>query len=313
MKDDAHIGPRGQNDFVGHVRVMATGPDPTVPVNNIIAKATSTKGEWLEDATSTVGPARAEIRSTYIRWALAINGLHVAAERYSDPAWQGAHGGFYVRSIRASKDGTANVERIAGWDGELAAKNHLGTVPMLVAYGIIDLYACLEEWVFGLYRVFLNTHPERLLQGDEFKELRRLRKEAQSDSEAAAKWNVAWSERLDAWQRKRMYDGLHRVFLTLFSDAQLKVPSTFEKTTPQTWAECIRLVAVLRNSLMHGATTVNAELGRLMGKPHSLGFNLKEGDRLAMELIHLQSIECFMDQLLNAVNQSLVEHPDAFS
>ena len=184
---------------------------------------------------------------------------------------------------------------------------------MLVAYGIIDLYACLEEWVFNLYRAYLNENPDRLLQGDEFESLRRLRKNAASSEEARNEWQAAWQERCEAWQRKRIYDGLHKVFLAFFADTRIAKPKAYKNTTPESWAESIRLVAVLRNSLMHGATEVNDELANLTGKPHSLGFDLNKGERLRMELIHLQSVECFLDQLLNAVNLSLVEHPDAFS
>lgn len=307
------LGPRGQSDFVGHVRIPAEAVDYDTPINNVIAKAKTDRGKWLEDATELIGPTRAEIRSTYIRWALAINGLHVAAERYRDEGWQGTHAGFYVTSIRANHTGQGRIERIAQWDGETAASNHLVASPMLVAYGMIDLYACLEECVFKLHRAYLNEHPDRLLQGDEFKSLRKLRNRAAACDEAKNEWQAAWQKRCDEWQRKRIYDGLHKVFLALFADTGMAKPKAYKNTSPESWAESIRLVAVLRNSLMHGATEVSAELASLTGKPYSLGFDLKEGDRLSMELIHLQSIECFLDQLLNAVNLSLVEHPDAFS
>lgn len=305
-------GPRGQFDVIGHVRITAVDAEAGVPTNNIIANAKTNKGKWLQDATSMIGPIRAEIRSTYIRWALSINGLCVASERYNEPNWQATHEGFLVESIRADKDGKACFERIALWGGNIAAKNHFDTVPMLVAYGIIDLYACLEEWIFNLYLVFLNSHPESLIKGPEFRGMRRLRRQALIDDEAKQEWEIKWSERIDVWQRKRMYDGLHKVFLAFFRDAKLEKPKSYTKTTLNTLAESIRLVAVLRNSLMHGAEAVNSELADLMGKPHSLGFSMKESDKLEMKLKHLQSIECFMDQLLNAVNLSLVEHPDAF-
>ncbi len=313
METEEGIGSRGQSDVVGHVQILASEIKDDVPITNIIANAKTQKGKWLQDATSLIGPARAKIRSTYIRWALAINGLHVAAERYNDPKWQATHEGFFVTSIRAAANGDTSIERIAQWEGDIAANNHLGTVPMLVAYGIIDLYACLEEWMFDLYRVFLEENPERLLQGDEFKELRKLRREAQDDDAASEKWKEAWAARLEAWQRKRIYDSLHRVFLAFFADTKLQKPKEYKNTTPETWAESIHMVAVLRNSLMHGAENVSNELASLTDKPYSLGFNLTASDPLRMELIHLQSIECFLDQLLTAVNLSLVEHPDAFS
>lgn len=311
-ENEAPMGPRGQTDFVGHVRIPATAVDPGIPINNLIANAKTGQGQWVERATSLIGPARAEFRSTYIRWALAINALHVAADRYRDKGWQASHAGFFVTSIRADNQGNAGLEKIAKWDGDTAATHHLASAPMLVSYGIIDLYACLEEWVFDVYRAYLDSHPDALIKGETFRELRRLRRSAATDTAAQAAWTQAWKTRLDDWQRNRIYDGLDKVFLAFCNEAGLKRPSTYKHTDIATWAESMRLVAVLRNSLMHGAETVNPELGSLCGKPHSLGFTFKTGDRLSLELIHLQSIECFTDQLLTAINLSLFEHADAF-
>ena len=78
-----------------------------------------------------------------------------------------------------------------------------------------------------------------------------------------------------------------------------------------TWADSLRLVVVLRNLLIHGAEKVNNELEELSGKPYSLGFQFMTGDSLKLELWHLQSVELFANQLLSAINLSLVEHPDA--
>ena len=124
MSKDQSTGPRGQFDVVGHVNITAVDAEAGVPVNNIIAYAKTDKGKWLQDATSMIGLSRAEIRSTYIRWALAINGLCVASERYRDPNWQAAHKGFFVESIRTDKDGAGRLERIAEWEGNIAADNH---------------------------------------------------------------------------------------------------------------------------------------------------------------------------------------------
>jgi hypothetical protein len=289
-----------------------TAIDVTVPINNVIANAKTAQGQWVERITTLIGPARAEFRSTYIRWALAINGLHVAADKYRETGWQATHQGFTVSSVRADNTGETRIEAIAEWDGETAANHHLASTPMLLSYGIIDLYACLEEWVFDVYRAYLEVYPDSLLRGDEFRELRRLRSESTNDAVAQTSWAQAWKKRLDDWQRNRIYDGLDKVFLSFCNEARLKRPSKYKHTDIQSWAESLRLIAVVRNSLIHGSETVNAELGALCGKPHSLGFAFKTGDRLSLKLIHLQAIECFTDQLLTAINISLMEHPDAF-
>lgn len=281
------------------------------PVNNVICKSGSEKGAWVEQATTDIGEWRAVFRSTYFRWALAINGVHVAAERYRDPAWQNLGKTFVVRSLRAAPSGQAQLLHLAEWDGETAAKNHLNTQPMLVAYGIIDIAACFEEWVFDVYRCYLNQHPDSLIRGDDFKDLRRLRKNSAGDEIAANEWSERWQERLDSWQRKRAYDGLDVVFKALFSESGLKRPSHYQHTDIDTWAQSLRLVIVLRNLLIHGVETVTDELEQLSGKSYSLGFAFKKGMPLELELWHLQAVECFADQLLSAVNQSLAEHQDA--
>lgn len=302
---------RGSHDFVGHVHLSVEDALAGSPVNNVIRKAAGDKGRWIEQACTSIGDWRAVFRSTYFRWALAINGVHVAADRYGDPAWQSLGKTFVIRSLRADRSGNTELTHLAEWDGATAARNHLQTQPLLVAYGIIDLAACFEEWVFGLYRCYLNQHPESLLRGDDFKGLRQLRKKPTGDPNFADEWNTRWAERLDGWQKKRAYDGLDAVFKALFAESGLKRPSHYQHTDVGTWAESLRLVVVLRNLLIHGVETANEELEQLSAKPHSLGLSFTKGQPLQLELLHLQAIECFSDQLLSAVNVSLVEHPDA--
>ena len=309
--DEGPPGARGRADFIGHTRipVAAIILDPTIPINNIIIARASERGRWLEEAMTAIGEWRATMRSTYIRWAIAINGLFVAGENYRDPQWQ-SEKQFVVGSLRSGKSGQAERVTIAQWRGEEASQRHLETIPMLVAYGVIDLFACLEEWLFAMYRLFLNQHPDGLLKGDDFRPLRQLRRKAQADASLQPSWNEEWEKRLDGWQRRRLYDGSENVLLAFFAESGLKTPARYTQTTVQTWSESLRLLAVLRNLLIHGEKQVNAELAALCGKPHSLGFAFKEGEPLALEVLHLQAVESFTDQLLTAVNLSLVEHED---
>ncbi|MDC0715106.1 hypothetical protein POL68_42050 [Stigmatella sp. ncwal1] len=113
----------------------------------------------------------------------------------------------------------------------------------------------------------------------------------------SAAWEDAWRNRLDTWQRKRLYDGLHRVFLAF--------------CTVETWAETIEGMGLVRHLLVHGESKVTAELAAFCAKPHSMKLGFKEGEPLSMHLFHLQAFEAFTDQLLNALNISLAEHPVA--
>jgi hypothetical protein len=180
-------------------------------------------------------------------------------------------------------------------------------MPMLAAFGIIDLYANLEEVIFELYRIYLNHHPEHLIKGDEFKELRRLKRGAAEDPTKRPEWEFAWKERLDAWQRKRLYDGLGKVFKAYCDLAGLKAPSWYRVSSVETWAESIDSIALIRNSLVHGATNVSKELADACTKPHSITFMFNEGEPLKIDLLHLQGVDLFCEQILTAVNFSLIE------
>lgn len=294
--------PRGAFDLVGHNIIFIPeeyiGPLP--PINNIVIKATNPEEQWIEDVTNQIGDWRAKLRSTYIRWSLAINGLHIAAKKYADPHWVNQHR-FVVESLRPDDS------VIADWDGITASEAHRKTVPMLTAFGIIDLYANLEEVIFDLYRIYLNYHPEKILEGDNFKELRRLRRQAETDSSQAAVWENAWQERLNSWHRKKLYDGLGKVFKAFCNSAAIKAPSTYEHTTVETWAESIETIALVRNALIHGATTVSEELATACSRPYASTFDFTEGKPLVIHLYHLQGVDLFCEQLLNALNLSLFE------
>ncbi|MFB2983631.1 hypothetical protein [Microseira sp. BLCC-F43] len=299
---------RGDIDLVGHniISIPAENVGPLPSIDNIIVKADSPEKQWIEDVTQQIGDWRAKLRSTYIRWALSINSLHIAAEKYAAPEWAMRHK-FVVTSLRPDDDQNINPCVIAEWDGLTASDAHRKTIPMLTAFGIIDLYANLEEVIFALYRTYLNYHPQQLLQGNEFRELRRLKREAEADSLKCKAWKTAWQKRLNDWQRKKIYDGLGQVLKGFCNTAGIKTPSTGKQTTVETWAESIDIVSFVRNALIHGETIVSEELETLCTKPYACAFDFKSGEPLVIKLYHLQGVDLFCEQLLSALNISLCE------
>lgn len=293
---------RDKPDFIGHKKFSLENihQDAAPPINNFIVEPISDDDLWIKETTEKIGDWRAYFRSTYIRWALALNGLHIAKNRYESKIKEPV--GFTIASLRA--DG---LENIALWDMGTTAKNYGETIPMMAAWGLIDLFSCIEEFVFEFYRIFLSQHPDHIIRGQEFSDLRRLRREAPDSEEKSQQWEHALSERLDSWQRKRLYDGLSNVFLSYTSVAGLKTPSTYTLSTVETWGETIKGIGELRNCFTHGVETVTKELADFSAKPHSMFFDFKEGEPLQVELRHLQSVECFLDQLLTAINLSLIE------
>ena len=306
---------RGDIDLVGHKIVSFQELDAgTIPlIKNIIVIATKPEERWIEDVTRQIGEWRAKLRSAYIRWALAINGLEVAAKKYAEPNWAAQHD-FIVTSLRPDENGIRpdggikpKVTIIARWDGPTASQAHLNTMPMLATFGVIDLYAHLEEVIFALYRTYLNYHHRQLLRGNEFKNLRRLKREADEDATAQSAWEAAWQERLNSWQRKKLYDGLPKVFKSFCDIATIKASSIYKHGTVESWCECIEIIGLVRNALVHGATTVSDELAAACAKPYSLAFDFEKDKPLIVHLYHLQGIDLFCEQLLSALNCSLFE------
>lgn len=307
---------RGDFDLVGHRYTFPFDPtfDPDKDATNIVIEANKPEDVWIETIMRQIGLWRAKLRSTYLRWALCINGLEVAAQKYADPAWAAAHS-FVVRSIRPNgkgirPDGAVTVDDtaiIAEWDAKKASDAHRDTMPMVSAFGIIDLYGNLEEVIFEMYRHYLTQNPGDLLRGDDHKALRKLKREADADQSKRAEWTIAWAHRLDAWQRKRLYDGLGKVFRAFCATAGLKAPSTYRVTTVDTWAESIETIALVRNALVHGATTVSEELADACKKPHAGTLDFQKDAPLTIRLHHLQGVDFFCEQLLTAINLSLIE------
>jgi hypothetical protein len=295
---------RGQFDLVGHTLIRFDEfPVAEVAANNLITTSKNPEDSWTTALMEQIGEWRAVLRSTYIRWAMAINGLHVAAAKYEA---ESSPKKFTVTSLRTGKSGPSR-EVIAEYSFKEAAADHVKVQPMLCAHGFIDMYAGLEEMVFNMYRRYLTAHPDHLMDGPSYKDLRKLSRNAENSPEDKAAWERAISERLDKWQRKRLYDGLDKVLLAFFQIAGLQTPTGYTHTTVETWSESIAGVSLIRNLLIHGENRVPQELEDFSQKPHGLGFQFKAGELLRLSIVDLQILELFCDALLTAFNLSLME------
>jgi hypothetical protein len=298
---------RGKIDFVGHnkLKVDITKGNDQVPFHNVIHKARSDDELWAEEITTRLGDWRAVFRSSYMCWALSINGLFVARDRYSGEEWT-ENKRFQVRAIRPRGESFVEVP-ISEWPGKRAADAHASIIPMILAYSVVDMYGALEEFVFDLYKIYLERHPLILLRGDDNRPLLKFYKQYLKDASLEEEWKEKWNERLRKWQRKRAYDGLSEVFLAFLRHANLKEPSHYRNTTVETWAEVIKGIGVLRNCIAHGERVVPKELADFSKKPYSVAFDFEEAQDINVKLHHLQGIELFCDQLLTALNISILE------
>lgn len=296
-----------RTDFVGHQVFDLRGAEPIDPttVNSIIVEPSDPDLQWINETTRKFGDWRATFRSAYISWALTINGLHRANEKYAAGDWE-ENNQFKIDSVRQTSDGLSRTP-VALWEGNRVAEAHLKPLNMLNAYGLIDLYSCLEEFVFDLYRIFWWSNPKQLMQGPDFAQLRKRYARKNDGETEEAEWKQAFGERLDNWQRKKLYEGLDKVFVAYCGHAGIQAPSVYRNTTVETWANTIKGFAVARNCIAHGESTVPEELGEFCKSPYSSTLDFVQGEALQVELHHLMGLECFLDQLLNALNLAFVE------
>jgi hypothetical protein len=258
---------------------------------------------WAEEATSQIGEWRTLTRSVYIRWAITINASVLARERYRtiDPDRALTVGG--LRMV----DGQLAKVQLALWPARQASERYEQTTPLIAAYGVSDMFGALEDVVFEFYEIVLSHNPMPIIRGEEFCNIRRLWRQRAESAEASSAWQEAWADRFEKWRRKRAYDGLHSVFRALFEHAGLQRPSRFRQTDVEDWCRTIEMISELRHLIVHGAPIVSEKLAELSNTPTSLTFDFVAGAQLDVQLHHLQSVECFCDQLLNAINLSIFE------
>ncbi|MBU3161352.1 hypothetical protein KPL37_16715 [Clostridium frigoris] len=299
------MGTRNSINFIPHLKFKNTEMMIPDHIDNFVFLAKKDEDKWIERSCEKIGEWRSVFRSTYIRWALCINGLCVASDKYADPTWNSKNK-FTVSTLRAGKY-CVEQANIVVWDGITASKAHKDTVDIIAEWGMIDLYGCIEEFVFNLYSIYLDYHPNILMEGSEFKKLRRIYNQREEGEAERILWNDAWKERIEKWHRKKLYDGIDKIFLSYCNHSRIKEPSKYTHTTIQTWAETIKGISILRNCLIHGVEVVPKELEEFCQKPYCMSFDFKEGQTLKVKLHHLQSVEMFTDQLLNALNTSFLE------
>lgn len=278
-------------------------PDGFLPeVNNIIYENGDGNFQWIEESTKELAEWNNIFRSTYVRWALTINGLHVARDKYNDPNFY-QNKAFTVGGF-VNDNNTPKIGNLLVLDGQSAAKAHFETVNMIASYGIIDLYGLIEECILSLFRIYWNHHPEKMLRGPENKNARKLLREKENSPEP---WEAYWKERLDNWQRNKVYDGIDKIFAGYYATCGMKIPSSYKDTTIESLSTSLKGVSILRNCLIHGTYNVPKELADTANQEKVFEFPLAEGDKIELDTRHLMSVEFFIQGLLGAINISLME------
>jgi hypothetical protein len=182
----------------------------------------------------------------------------------------------------------------------------LATVGKIATWGFVELFSMFEDLILDLYRIYYWAHPANLIKQDS--ELRNLWKHRSVDDDSLKAWEAAFSPRLDAWQRKKAYERLDEIFLAFFRVTGLRSASV-SKAGPEEWSRTLRLVALMRHSIVHGVAVVSEELveAARAAQPYHLALEFRVGEPLEINIDELSRLELFAEQLLTAVNLSMVE------
>jgi hypothetical protein len=294
---------RNRHLFDEHRRIDLNDPDAQrLPIANIVYDTEDPDKKWLAEATGKIGDWRSVVRSVYLRWAITINAMHVARDKYAgrpDIA-------LTTSTLRARKGGQVDSVNLAIWDSPTTVDNYERASSLMAAYGVEDLYGAIEEIVFDLYEVFLKHNPQPFIEGRENRPLRALYKQRGLSEESQAAYDAAWLIRFEAWRRKKAYMGLKQIFAALTQATGMTAPRGYV-TTPADWGSSIELIGEVRNLVAHGAGVVSMDLQRFCEANPAFGFRFTAGHEFVIELRHLMLVENFTDSLLTALNLSLMQ------
>lgn len=291
-------------DFVGHKIINSNDTSAILEANNIIIPAKNDNQQWLKETTEHIGEWRAKFRSAYLKWAMCINSIYKAIDRYSEDDFKKSHK-FYIESYRIQEDDTIGLTKIALWNGDEVAGRYVSIIPSMAENGIIEMYGAIEEYIFSIYKIFLTHNPSPLLRGPEYSELKKLFREKGEKPELLEEWNTKWAERLNGWHRKKAYDGIKKVFNAYLQASKLSMGNLEVELTGV--AESLHIVAYLRNLLVHNEPLVTEEFADLTAQKYCPFPNIyKKDEKLAPDLSTLMGIENMCDSMLTVINLSCI-------
>lgn len=244
--------------------------------------------------------------SVYMKWCMAINGLELAVEKYSDKVWQGEYG-FGIEGLRNNKEGMTESTQLVFWEGNYVPNAHESVIPMISSWGIIDINRKMEKFIFELYSIYLKGNPDKLMNGAEYKELRRLHRKKDESQGSKEEWSERIQNRIKEWKNKRSRDNLSGVLIDYYRDTGLnnifyeEIDGIINDTI-----EILKFIIELRNSLIHNDAYVSKRLATLSNHSTLIGYNLTEGDKLEMKLIDLQIVELLINRILNFILMQLL-------
>jgi hypothetical protein len=195
----------------------------------------------------------------------------------------------------------------------MASEVHSSSIPMLAAWAFCNMYSCLEEFIFKLFRVYLEAYPLTICRGEEFEHLRRMHREQNLSEAHLLSWNEVWEQRLNSWHRNKLYDNIEKVFNNFVEKTGIETPIAYHNDFAYTdVAKTLGGIALIRNCFIHGVTGVPEDLGAFCSTPQSVFFNYASGEKFEITLHDLATFEFFADSFTQTLNTSLFElaHPE---
>lgn len=263
--------------------------------------------KWMEESNKLVMDFSAVFHSIYLRWAVTINGLNVAEEKYSSKEWENPLKAFAVAGIRNGKK-SPEIVHLKQWDGKTASEIHKSSIPMLAGWAFCNMYSVFEEFIFKLYKIYLEANPLTILRGNDFRELRQLYNNKDTDDSSLKEWENAWKDRLEKWHRKKLYDGLEKIFNSYITLTKLEIPEMYNAPyNLEDVSKTIGGISLIRNCFIHGMAKVPKELADFCNTFQSINFKFIENEKFTIDLTDLMTLEFFSFTFTQTLNNSFNE------
>lgn len=291
----------GQNFFDDEVLEKRFSPAAALNpgIKHIAFETENEDLRWLEESSNLGLLYHATFHSIFLKWAVAGNGLHVAAEKYN--GWKEGQA-FRIAGYRC--DGKVIVPvSLHEYPGNIASQLHTEAGQILAGWGFCSLYSGIEEMLFLLFKLYYVHDPKNLLQGDEQKPLKALYGKRGDDEASKEAWESAFAERFDQWRLKKGYKGIENNFSN-YVDVT-KLDSRFASVVPvENWGKTLNIVSEIRNCFVHGAKTVSPKLAGLCATPEAFGFSFTEGEAFRIDMNDLAILEMFLDEFTSMLNHA---------
>ena len=273
--------------------------------------------QWIKKSDELTREFAGVFHSAFLRWAVTVNGLNVAAEKYSSMDWKNANKGLTVSGIRHNESNSQYEAIILKtWDGNMAAQVSKSSIPMLAGWAFCNMYACIEEFILKLCRIYLEEHPDYLIQGQEFRELRKLYSAQKLDPTLRSKWFEKLNVRLDDWHKKIVFKGMEKIFNKYITFSKIEMPNKYKGlATYSDIGKTLGGISLIRNCFIHGVTTVPKELEEFCHDFTGLAFHFVAGSKFRIGLTDLALFECFASKLTATLNLSYCQlaYPEIYT